>query len=143
MKKILSTLAVLGILTVLLAACGTSTTTSSATGSSSNTGTTTSASGQTIIVHTTSLNFAQPSVTLKKGDTLELVNQASDIHIISLGQWTNGTAKAESEPGAPGVHNMELSPNGTLTIGPWNTVGTYYLYCSVHAGMNLTVHVQA
>ncbi len=138
MKKLLPMLAFLGILTVLLAACGT---TASAANSSTSTGN--SSSGQTVVVNTTTLNFAQPSVTLKKGDTLELANQASDIHIIGLGQWTNGTAKAESEPGAPAVQGMELSANSTLMIGPWNTVGTYHLYCSIHVGMNLTVYVKA
>ena len=28
------------------------------------------------------------------------------------------------------------------TIGPFNTAGTFHLYCTVHQGMNLTVIVQ-
>jgi plastocyanin len=141
MKKMISLLALLTAFTLLLAACGSSTT---STGSNSNTNSTGSnASNQTVTVNTTSNNFAQPSVTLKKGDTLELVNQASDIHLISLGQWVNGQAKPENEPGAPSVQNVELAGNSSITIGPWNTPGTYHLYCTVHTGMNLTVNVTA
>ncbi|HEY7416638.1 MAG TPA: hypothetical protein VH593_15725, partial [Ktedonobacteraceae bacterium] len=82
------------------------------------------------------------SVTLKKGQNLRLVNDASDTHMISLGTWQNNTAKPEQEPGAPSVQNEPLSGNSTLTIGPWNAPGTYHLYCTIHQNMKLTVIVQ-
>ncbi len=47
------------------------------------------------------------------------------------------------ENGAPVVNNMQFSgSDGSQTIGPFNTIGTFHLYCSVHPGMNLTVIVQ-
>jgi plastocyanin len=87
-------------------------------------------------------SFLQSSVTIKKGDSLKLVNDASDIHLISPGQWVNGSPKAETEPGAPPVHSLEFTGRATHMIGPWNTPGTYHLYCSIHQNMQLTVIVQ-
>jgi plastocyanin len=130
MKKILSVVSILGICALLLAACGTSASASGISSSSTN------------VVKTGVTNFLQSSVTLSKGESLQLVNTASDIHIISLGSWVNGTPQPATEPGAPHVQNEQLAANGTLTIGPWNTPGTYHLYCTIHPNMNLTVIVK-
>ncbi len=46
------------------------------------------------------------------------------------------------ESGTPTVSNMQLSNNGSIQVGPFNTSGTYHLYCTVHQNMNLTVQVQ-
>jgi plastocyanin len=47
------------------------------------------------------------------------------------------------EYGAPVVNNMQFSgSDSSQTIGPFNTIGTFHLYCSVHLGINLTVIVQ-
>jgi plastocyanin len=124
-KRLLVVFVGLALLCAALVACG---------GGAGNTG--------TVTVHTNATNFEQSSVTLKTGQSLQLVNDASDIHIISLGTWQNGVARPEQEPGAPQVQNEQLSANGNLTIGPWNTPGTYHLYCSVHPNMKLTVIVQ-
>ncbi len=50
------------------------------------------------------------------------------------------------------VSRLPLAPLGKLTIaalvgdalafGPFNVVGTFHIYCTVHPGMNLTVIVQ-
>lgn len=32
--------------------------------------------------------------------------------------------------------------NDSAAIGPFNTAGTYHLYCTIHQNMNLTVIVQ-
>ncbi len=130
MKKILSVVSLLGICALLLAACGTS-----ASGNASK-------SGTTVTVQTGVTNFLQRSVTLSKGQSLQLVNTASDIHILSLGSWVNGKPEPMTEPGAPPVHDEQLAANGTLTIGPFNTPGTYHLYCTIHPNMNLTVIVK-
>lgn len=132
MKKILSAVSLLGICAFLLAACGT---TASASGAASS-------SSTTVTVQTGLTNFLQSSVTLNKGQSLQLVNTASDIHIISLGSWVNGTPQPATEPGAPHVQNEQLAANGTLLIGPFNTPGTYHLYCTIHPNMNLTVIVK-
>jgi plastocyanin len=145
MKKWLWLLLALGLTSILLVACGRSASAADSTnhGSGSQGGKGSSGgSSATVEVHTNSTNFTQPSVTLKKGDSLKIVNDASVVHIISLGTWENGTAKPEQESGAPNVQNQQLAANGTITIGPWNTTGTYHLYCTVHQNMKLTVNVQ-
>ena len=43
----------------------------------------------------------------------------------------------------PTVNNLTFNSAGqSMTVGPFNTAGTYHLYCSVHVNMNLTVIVQ-
>lgn len=138
MKKILTVVGIFGICAFLLAACGTG----ASANPGSSTSSTSSTSGSTVTVKTGATNFLQSSVTLNKGQSLQLVNTASTIHIISLGYWVNGTPKPATEPGAPPVQNEQLAANGTLTIGPFNTPGTYHLYCSIHPNMNLTVIVK-
>ncbi len=94
-------------------------------------------------VHMGSTNFTQPSVTISKGSSLNLVDDAAVTHIISNGSWVNGTPQPATEAGAPTVSNVQFTTAGqSQTIGPFNTAGTYHLYCSVHQGMNLTVIVQ-
>jgi plastocyanin len=137
MKKILLLVSVLGICMLALAACGTG---AGANGGSSSGSS--SSSSNVVTVKTGPTNFLQSSVTLNKGDSLQLVNTASDTHIISLGSWVNGKAVPMTEPGAPNINNAQLSPNSTLTLGPFNNAGTYHLYCTVHPGMNLTVIVK-
>jgi plastocyanin len=138
MKKFLLLVSVLGICMLTLAACGTG---AGASGSSSN-GSSSSSSGNVVTVKTGQTNFLQSSVTINKGDSIQLVNTASDTHIISLGTWVNGQPKPMTEPGAPNIQNEQLGPNSTLTLGPFNTAGTYRLYCTIHPGMKLTVIVK-
>lgn len=130
MKKIGIVLALLTLFTLSVVACG---------GSATGNGTTSNAVGLT------SDNFAQSSITIKKGESITLINQSSTVHIIANGSWVdNGTIPdPKAEPGAPVVNNvMFSSANQTGTIGPFNTAGTFHYYCSVHTGMNLTVIVQ-
>jgi plastocyanin len=120
MRKLLALLVACGLMALAMAACG---------------------GAGTVTIHTTATNFAQSSVTLQKGQSLKIVNDASDMHILSLGTWSNGAAHPEKEPGAPPLQNEPLEGNSSLTIGPWNTPGTYHVYCTIHTGMNLTVIV--
>src|SRR5581483_11474479 len=84
-------------------------------------------------------NFAQSSITIKKGQSVTLVNQSNVVHIISNGSWQSDTPDPQTEPGAPVVNNYTISsPNQTEVIGPFNTAGTFHYYCTVHTGMNLT-----
>jgi plastocyanin len=127
MKKLFALLTLCSLLTLLIVACG-----SSAESSSSEPNT----------VHMSDSNFVQRSITIKKGESVNLVNDAAVIHIIANGSWnSNGTAEPALEAGAPKVE-AEVQGNATQSIGPFNTVGTYHLYCSVHPGMNLTISVQ-
>ena len=132
MKKLLLAFAFLCMISVLVVACGGTTT---GTGSGSSSGNATVHMGQT--------NFDQSSVTISKGGTVTLVSDTSSVHIISNGQWVNGVAKPGKEPGAPTVDNVQFTSAGeSKVIGPFNTAGTFHLYCSVHPGMQLTIIVQ-
>ena len=127
MKKPLAILVALSLLTVLTAAsCG-------APGGSSN--------GPA--VHMGNTTFLQPSTTISKGSSLNLIDDVAVLHLISNGSWVNGVAQPATEAGAPTVSNVQFNAAGqSMTIGPFNTAGTYHLYCSVHQNMNLTVIVQ-
>jgi plastocyanin len=127
MKKSLAILVALSLLTVLTAAsCG-------GAGGSSN----------SPAVHMGNTTFLQPSVTISKGSSLNLINDVAVLHLISNGSWVNGVAQPATEPGAPTVSNVQFNAAGqSMTLGPFNTAGTYHLYCSVHQNMNLTVIVQ-
>jgi plastocyanin len=124
---------VIGLLVTVLAACGGS---SNASGGSSN------ASGGSN-VHMSATNFMQSSITISKGSSVSLVNDTDSVHIIQNGMWNNGSPQPMSEMGAPMMNNMQVnSANQTVTVGPFNTTGTYHLYCTIHPGMTLTVIVQ-
>lgn len=139
MKKIFLTFAFLCMITVLVAACGGTSSSNSGNGSS-NSG---NGSSGSATVHMGQTNFDQPSVTISKGGTLTLVSDTSSVHIISNGQWVNGVAQPKQEAGAPTVNNVQFSTSGeSQNIGPFNTAGTYHLYCTVHPDMDLTVVVQ-
>jgi plastocyanin len=137
MKKLSLAFVLLGLLSALLVACGGSTTTSTTTGNNDS-----SNSGNTATVHMSDNNFLQPSVTISKGSSINLVDDAAVVHIISNGSWVNNSPKPAKESGAPVVNGVQFSGNDSHTVGPFNTIGTYHLYCTVHPGMNLTVIVQ-
>jgi plastocyanin len=87
--------------------------------------------------------FLQPSVTISKGSSLNLIDDVAVLHIIGNGSWVNNTIKPAREPGAPVVNNLQFNAAGqTTAVGPFTTAGTFHLYCSVHLNMNLTVIVQ-
>jgi plastocyanin len=140
------TLMALALISVLLAACvrpGTST----STGEGNSTGGTKSGGGQgssassSGTVHMGDTNFLQSSVTISKGGSVTLVDDAAVIHIIQNGSWVNGSAQQGKEAGAPTVQ-VSFQGNDTHSIGPFNTAGTFHVYCTVHTGMNLVITVQ-
>ena len=138
MKKLIVIFVALSAVIVLTAAsCGGS-------GGSGGTGSSggTVGSGDTA-VHMGETTFLQPSVTISKGSSLNLIDDVPVLHIIGNGSWVNNVAKPAIETGAPTVNNVQISSAGqSITVGPFNTAGTYHLYCSVHLNMNLTVIVQ-
>lgn len=139
------TLMILALVSVLLAACARSGSSSSNEGGNSASGT--SSGGQSSgaassgTVHMGDTNFLQSSVTISKGGKVTLIDDASVVHIIQNGSWDNGTAKPAKEAGAPTVQ-VNFQGNDTHDIGPFNTAGTFHVYCTVHPGMNLTITVQ-
>ena len=127
LKKLFAILGLSCIITVMLVACG----------SGSN------ASAGPNPVHMNSTNFVQNSITIKKGESMTLINDNLFVpHTIANGTWENGTAKPAREVGAPEIKDVKIGGNSSATIGPFMTAGTFKLYCTVHAGMNLTVIVQ-
>lgn len=94
-----------------------------------------------LTVHMGSSSFLQSSVTVPKGSQLLLVDNGSFFHILANGTWQNGTPKPANEAGAPTINNVQVT-GGAIEIGPFNTAGTYHIYCTVHPGMDLTVVVQ-
>jgi plastocyanin len=99
------------------------------------------ASTEADTVHMGIASFSRPTVTIAKGSMLKLVDDGSFLHIIANGSWDGSTPKSVSEPGAPEVKDRQVN-GGSITIGPFNTVGTFSLYCTVHPGMMLKVVVQ-
>ena len=126
MKKLIAIFVALSLFTILTAAsCG---------GSSGNSGTG---------VHMGDTTFLQPSVTISKGSSVNLIDDVAVLHIISNGSWVDNVAKPAKESTAPTVSNLQFNSAGqSMSVGPFNTAGTYQLYCSVHLNMNLTVIVQ-
>jgi hypothetical protein len=93
------------------------------------------------VVHMEAGNFAQSSVTIAKGSKLLLIDDGNILHILRNGSWVNGQPHAAVELGAPVVNNVQVNGN-SVEIGPFNTAGTFHIYCTVHQGMNLTIIVQ-
>ena len=125
-KKIFIVLLLFGLFSVLLAACAIRDTAETASGPT---------------VHMGGTDFIQHTITLQKGDMLNLVDDASSTHIIQNGTWVNGAAKPGAEPGAPTV-NQTFNGNDSAPIGPFTNAGTFHLYCTIHQNINLTVTVQ-
>ncbi len=126
MKKILSAYIILVLLAFLCTAC-----------------TLFAAAGdQAPTVHMNETQFVSTSITIKKGDRLTLVDDVAVVHIISNGRWdSNGTQRPDLEPGAP-VVQAQFNGNDQQSIGPFNTAGTFHLYCTIHVNMNLVVIVK-
>lgn len=138
MKHWLSLFFVLSLLSLLVVACARD---GSESGGTSSTPIKSVASTPTE-VHTSGASFAQSSITISKGGMLKLVDDDANVHIIANGSWANGVSKPARESGGPIVKNLQLTSKDSVQIGPFNTAGTYHLYCIVHPNMNLTVKVR-
>lgn len=122
MKKIFAAL-LLGTIMIIAAACGGSSGAGDAT------------------IHLTDQNFAQPTITVGKGHSLKLIDDAATPHSITNGSWVSGNAQPAQEAGAPTV-NTQFNGHDTHTVGPFNTTGTFHIMCNLHQNMNLTITVQ-
>ena len=83
-------------------------------------------------------DFAKEAVTLHRGQRLTLVNNSNAVHVIGPGRDTHIVSPEHGVP-MTGFHLMQT--NTVYTTGPWMTLGTFYLTCSVHPGMDLKVVV--
>jgi plastocyanin len=100
-----------------------------------------SSSGGPPAVHMGPSNFVQNTVTISKGATLQLIDDGQYTHILDNGSWVNGVAKPGKESGAPTVNNLQINGNNAQ-IGPFNTAGTFHIYCTIHPGMDLAITVK-
>ena len=118
-------LLLLGLLTILLGACGGG-------GASTTTNPT---------IKLDAASFLQDSITIKKGESLTFINETTSPHVIANGTWEDGAAQPGAESGAPPV-NVNIPAHGSATTPPFGTAGTFKLYCPIHPNMNLTVMVE-
>jgi plastocyanin len=88
-----------------------------------------------------SSQFIQQEVTIGKGESVSLVNPSASNHVIVNGQWTNGTQEPKTEPNAPTI-NTNIAAGASYTLGPFAVAGDYHIYCNIHPGMNLVIHVK-
>lgn len=139
MKKVLLMLVAFGFILVLVAACARNFSSSPPSSSSSPTATTSNCASGT--VHTLSTSFKESCVVVAKGGKLQIIPSVSSYHNLDPGSWKNGNAVPTTESGAPPIHNVQVT-SSPVSIGPFNTAGTFHIYCTVHPGMNLTVIVQ-
>lgn len=125
-KKLLFAFVAVGMLAFLLGGCAIVDTNTQPTGPT---------------VHMSGADFVQHSITIKKGDSITLVDDAASPHTITNGSWVNGVAKAATENGAPTVL-LNFNGNDSASMGPFTATGTFHFYCTIHQNMNLTVVVQ-
>jgi plastocyanin len=141
MKKWLGMLFIAGMLMIVVAACNQAATTISTAPSNQVLGTPTVESLPNT-VHMNNTRFVPDTISIKKGERLTLVNDVAVLHFVANGTWkSNGDSKYKVEKGAPKT-GIQFNGNDTHSVGPFNTSGTFHLYCTVHEGMNLTVIVQ-
>jgi plastocyanin len=140
MRKVLLGLVTLGCLLVLVSACARNISGGPpGGGSSSPTATTSNCASGT--VHTLASSFKESCVVVAKGGKLHIIPSVTSFHTLDPGSWENGNAVHMTEPGAPPIHNVQVT-SSPVSIGPFNTAGTFHIYCTVHPGMNLTVIVK-
>jgi plastocyanin len=141
LKFLMVMLAMLALGSILFVACsrpGTATGGTTAAGTQQPQKGTPSSGGGSNTVHMGNNNFVQSSISISKGSKITLVDDVAVPHIIQNGTWNGSTPQSMKEPGAPTV-NLNFSGNDTHDIGPFDTAGTFHLYCTIHVGMNLTV----
>ena len=83
--------------------------------------------------------FKENHVDVKKGQKLILVDDVAVQHIIVNGSWSGSAQVPKLEPGAPKV-NANIA-GGAQAVGPFTQAGTFSLYCTIHAGMQIKVIV--
>lgn len=87
--------------------------------------------------------FSISSILIKKGSHLKFVNNfhaGNTSHILTFGRDGQNEA-AQGAPNFGGASGIRVDVGQTWTSPPWNTAGTYYITCTVHPWMNLTVIV--
>lgn len=125
-KKILFGLLALSLITVLFSACRVIDANSIP---------------KNVAAHMGASTFIETEVTVPKGQKLDIIDNVAAPHIIKNGTWNGSTPETAKEPGAPDV-NLSFTGGDKMTVGPFNTAGTFKLYCTIHGGMKITVIVK-
>lgn len=86
-------------------------------------------------------NFLVPAVTIKKGQSLDLVDTVTSTHVITNGSWLGSQQDPHQEPNAPKVNFTVNAAGQRQTIGPFPIAGIYHIFCTVHQDMNLAITV--
>jgi len=81
--------------------------------------------------------FTTERVTVHRGDSLVFANNSRYMHIIGPG--VDGSLYTED--GSPMDFRVLMPTNDTYTIGPFTTVGTFHITCSMHPEMTVVVVV--
>jgi len=82
-----------------------------------------------------------PTIYLYKGDTLEIVNNATSVHPLWLVSQLSITSSYDALYNIPGVTNNG-GYDGITTSYQFNSVGTYYYICQFHPNMQGQIIVQ-
>jgi|ERR1700722_17876990 len=86
----------------------------------------------------TNTDFGQSVVTVHKGERLTFVNDSHVVHVIGPGRAGHIVSP---EAGVP-ITGFHLMPTDSVyTSRPWETLGTFWLTCSVHTTMTIKVLV--
>jgi plastocyanin len=91
-------------------------------------------------IHMGATGFDVNTATIDRGQRLTLTNDADDVHIITNGAWDGQIQKPFKEKGAPAIDLIFRGPE-SLSTGPFNTPGTYYIYDILHPGATLSISV--
>jgi len=83
-------------------------------------------------------DFASDTVTIHTGQTVTMVNNSDEVHVVGPGRDGNIWPSERHVP-VSGFHLMQT--NGVYQTPPWRTPGSYWLTCSVHPEMTLKVVV--
>jgi len=88
--------------------------------------------------------FLTTDITVKKGQSLDLVDTVSNPHVIANGFYdASGKVTKPPESDAPQIGTISFNGSDAQTIGPFNAAGDFHYYCTIHPNMNLLVHVTA
>lgn len=81
--------------------------------------------------------FTTNELRIHRGEAVKFVNNSHYMHIIGPGR-DNRLTEVAGEP----LHRRVLMPtNSTYTTPPFNVPGTYYVTCSMHTPMTMTIVV--
>ena len=97
-----------------------------------------------VFVHMQRTSFKPSFVEIHKGMSIAFINDTPTEHDLRNGRWIdrNTIRVSTNQLGAPPEPFIMYAYQQLQAINPFTTVGTYYLYDTLHSGMNLTIVVK-